>query len=448
MKRKHLIAGILLCLLSPGGAGTYAQVSLPNARLPSVPQVGAVLDETLARPNDPLDPRVLRTVREMRVRALIRNNRETVDADPQGAPILRGEIVAIGASQAALERARGAGFSIARETRLEALEVTVIVLRCPEGMTARRALKELRAADPAGSYDYNHLYLESGVVVAMTAQPAGPAAASMPATKLESSGSTVRVGMIDAGVDAMNPVFATATIVQQGCNGRPVADTHGTAVASLIAGNSGQFHGVAARATLYAADVYCGSPTGGSIDVIVSALGWLAREHVPVVNISLVGPPNILLESVTRLMVARGHVLVAAVGNDGPAAKPLYPAAYPGVIGVTGVDAKRRVLLEACRGAQVDFAAPGADMVAANQGGTFSAVHGTSFAAPIVAALLALRLSGPDATPAAEAVRMLAASATDLGSHGRDTTYGDGLVGESLRMQFVAADGIKSNGKR
>ena len=79
-------------------------------------------------------------------------------------------------------------------------------------------------------------------------------------------------------------------------------------------------------------------PSGGSIDAILGALGWMAREHVPVVNISLVGPPNTLLENVTRAMVARGHLLVAAVGNDGPAAKPLYPAAYPGVIGVTGVD--------------------------------------------------------------------------------------------------------------
>jgi hypothetical protein len=91
----------------------------------------------------------------------------------------------------------------------------------------------------------------------------------------------------------------------------------------------------------------------------------MARERVPVVNLSLVGPPNTLLENVTRAMVARGYLLVAAVGNDGPAAKPLYPAAYPGVIGVTGVDERRRVLLEACRGPQVDFAAPGSAMVAA-----------------------------------------------------------------------------------
>jgi subtilisin family serine protease len=247
------------------------------------------------------------------------------------------------------------------------------------------------------------------------------------------------VGLIDSGVDATHPVFAASTIIQEGCNGNPVAAAHGTAVASLIVGDSGEFRGAAARATLYAADVYCGLSSGGSIDAILGALGWMARERVPVVNLSLVGPPNTLLENVTRAMMARGHLLVAAVGNDGPAARPLYPAAYPGVIGVTGVDERRRVLLEACRGPQVDFAAPGSAMVAAGPDSTFSAVRGTSFAAPIVSALLASRLSTPDSTEAAAATRGLAASATDLGSSGRDHIYGDGLVGELLRPQLAAS---------
>ena len=56
------------------------------------------------------------------------------------------------------------------------------------------------------------------------------------------------------------------------------------------------------------------------------------------INLSLVGPPNQALERVVGAMVKGGHLLVAAVGNDGPAAPPLYPASYPGVVGVSGVD--------------------------------------------------------------------------------------------------------------
>ncbi len=438
MKRMLLIPIALFCLGRPGGSAPYAQVSLPAVPVPDLPRVGAVLDDTLNRTTDRLDPQVLRTLRQTRVRALIRDNRGLIEADPQGEAILRSEVVAFAPSPPALARARAAGFNVIRESRLEALDVTVVVLRSPEGVSTRRALKELRSADPQGSYDYNHLYLESGAV-ASTAQPSSPAQAKTPAGAAGSTAAAVRVGLIDSGVDATHPVFAGTAIIQEGCNGKPVAGGHGTAVASLIAGDSEHFRGAAARATLYAADVYCGVPTGGSIDAILGALGWMARERVPVVNLSLVGPPNRLLEDVTRSMMARGHLLVAAVGNDGPAAKPLFPAAYPGVIGVTGVDEKRRVLLEACRGPQVDLAAPGADMFAANANGTFSAVRGTSFAAPIVSALLASVLSAPDGTGAAEAARRLAASATDLGRNGRDDTYGDGLVGEPLRPQFAVS---------
>jgi subtilisin family serine protease len=82
--------------------------------------------------------------------------------------------------------------------------------------------------------------------------------------------------------------------------------------------------------------------------------------------------------------------VVAAVGNDGPAAPPQYPASYPSVIAVTGVDASNRALPEAGRAKDLDFAAPGADMIAALPGRDYSKVRGTSFAAPLAAARLAL----------------------------------------------------------
>jgi subtilisin family serine protease len=180
---------------------------------------------------------------------------------------------------------------------------------------------------------------------------------------------------------------------------------------------------------LYAADVYCGLPTGGAADAVAEAFSWLAHEHVPVINVSLVGPPNVTLETVVRLVIARGHLVVAAVGNDGPAAPPLYPASYPGVVGVTGVDVHRRVLFEAGRGPQVRFAAPGADISAAKSTRVFEVVRGTSFAAPIVAGLLAARLPAPDQTGAQRAVEELARDAIDLGAAGPDPIYGLGFVG-------------------
>lgn len=146
-----------------------------------------------------------------------------------------------------------------------------------------------------------------------------------------------------------------------------------------------------------------------------------------------------MVETVVQSLVARGHILVAAVGNDGPAAPPLYPAAYSGVVGVTAVDARQRALVEAGRGPHVDFAAPGADMAAASTRSLFATVRGTSFAAPIVAGLLAVHLAAPDTEAASRANALLTAQALDLGPGGRDKTFGDGLVGSALRVDPALA---------
>jgi subtilisin family serine protease len=173
--------------------------------------------------------------------------------------------------------------------------------------------------------------------------------------------------------------------------------------------------------------------TGGAVDAIAAALDWLVEERVPVINVSLVGPANTMLESVVRSTIAHGYLIVAAVGNDGPSAPPLYPAAYPGVVGVTAVDARRRVLIEAERGPQVKFAAPGADMAAAQPPQAYTLVRGTSFAAPIVAGLLAARLTAPDKAAADSAFMDLARQAVDLGAPGLDPVYGYGFVGGEVR---------------
>jgi len=170
------------------------------------------------------------------------------------------------------------------------------------------------------------------------------------------------------------------------------------------------------------------------VDALVAAFGWLVQERVPVINVSLVGPKNAMLERVIGSLTAAGYIIVAAVGNDGPAAPPLYPASYPHVVGVTAVDAHRQVLIEAARGPQVMFAAPGADLAAAAGDHSYSAVRGTSFAAPIVAALLAAGLAEPDLGNAAAAIDALAKTAVDLGPPGRDLTYGFGLVGADQRI--------------
>jgi subtilisin family serine protease len=179
---------------------------------------------------------------------------------------------------------------------------------------------------------------------------------------------------------------------------------------------------------LYVADIYCGDPSAAAVKRLAAALAWLMQERVPVINLSVVGPPNLLLERLVAAATRKGHLLVAAVGNDGPAAAPLYPAAYPGVVSVTAVDRKLKVIVEAGRGSSVDFAAPGAGVAAASLPAGTRIVRGTSFAAPVVAGLLAQRHLRPDPVAASQALQSLAAAAMDLGKPGFDPAYGNGCV--------------------
>lgn len=393
-------------------APAAAQLNLP-VPMPSLP-LGPVQQTLGQLEPDALDRRI--DLRHLQIRRLIRAHRRLIDVDPAGEPIVRDEVLASFPSPDALARALALGFVVESEQALPSLDLRVVVLRVPAHRSTRWALRELRAAVPEATLDYDHIYMRGGEAATAAPEIAPPT----PPTTGAPPHPRVRIGLVDSGVDATQPAFRDSIVHPWGCGGEMRPGAHGTAVASLLVRR--------ANADLYATDVYCGRPTGGSVDAIVAALAWLAQNRVPVINISLVGPKNLLLAQVVAALFARGYVIVAAVGNDGPAAAALYPAAYPHVIGVTAVDADRRVLLEAERGPQVTFAAQGADLKAANLRQGSSAVRGTSFAAPTVAALFAARMSAPDPAAAEAALAVLIRRAIDLGPPGRDPIYGYGLL--------------------
>jgi subtilisin family serine protease len=420
------LAGILMAGALANAA--EAQLRLPAAPVPALPV--QKLTQALAQAgSESLE--ALSDLRHLQIERLVRANPKTLATDPRGNLIIRDELLAYSPSEQALETAQARGFKILRQQTHGELELRLVVLQ-PPPMKLVKALKQLRDADPQGIYDFNHVYSGSGQVSPASSPAAAASALSSGAP--DDGGSNRRVGLVDSGVDASHSVFRAAVIHPWGCDGNVRASAHGTAVASLLIGHADRFHGVMDKAELYAADVYCNSPTGGAVDALAAAFSWLAQQRVAVINVSLVGPDNAALATLVRALVARGYLLVAAVGNDGPAAPPLYPASYPGVVGVTGVDAHRRVLIEAARGNQVMFAAPGADMAAADVPEKYSAVRGTSFAAPIVAGLLARELRSPDPAGARAAINALAQGAIDLGPPGRDLTYGYGLVGAEFRI--------------
>jgi len=438
MTNSILHAALLVAAVAATSPAAYAQLGGALPRLPSLPSLpGSVTTTTTdtgrllrqATPESPLAPLDLLGLRQRNIDELWRRDRNRYERDPAGELVLRAELTLYAPDAALLASARTLGYTLLRERVLDGLETRVVVLRAPAGQTTASALAQLRALDPSLAADFNHVYTPSGATDAGATPSPAPAAPADLAPGL-------RVGLIDAGVDTRHPALRAADVRRRGCTGTTSTpgSPHGTAVASLLVGQAGAFHGVLPRATLFAADVSCGD---AAVDAIADALGWLVRAQVPVINVSMVGPANRTLEQVVRAVTARGHVIVAAVGNDGPAAPPLYPAAYPGVVGVTGVDPRRRVLPEALQGPQVMFAAPGSALAVASGEG-FAAARGTSFAAPLVAGLLAARLHGADPAAAARVVADLAREAIDLGAPGRDPVYGEGLVGERERIDPLA----------
>ncbi|HEY0105521.1 MAG TPA: S8 family serine peptidase, partial [Rhizomicrobium sp.] len=201
------------------------------------------------------------------------------------------------------------------------------------------------------------------------------------------------------------------------------ATPHGTAIASLLVGKDGDFTGYLPGAALFAADVFGGQAGGGGALEIARALDWLAANDVAVVNISLTGPDNKLLERAVRGFLARGGIVVAAVGNGGPAAPASYPAAYAGVVGVSSVDQDRHLEIDASRHAAT-FVALGVDVRAARPERGYGAFTGTSFAAPAVAARFALLLGHPDPAAAQRALLMLQKAALHLNANAAAIGYG------------------------
>ncbi len=151
----------------------------------------------------------------------------------------------------------------------------------------------------------------------------------------------------------------------------------------------------------------------------------MISSGVDVINISLAGPPNRLLEAALQRASESDVTILAAAGNGGPVAAPMYPAAYKTVVAVTAVDAKGQVFRLANRGDYLDIAAPGVGVRHAKSGGGFASSSGTSFAVPFAATAVA-RLR--QLQPGDNALELLCRTAEDLGPPGRDSIYGFGLL--------------------
>ena len=310
---------------------------------------------------------------------------------------------------------------------------------------------------------------------------------------------TVRVAVIDSGLDANHPDFLGRVAAGRSFVGSPWttdADGHGTFVAGEIAADAFNHIGIAGaafNAELLVAKVV-DDDGSVSLEGEIQAIHWAVNNGARVINLSLGGVRDPLDHSLDSYSPAeadavayaysRGAVVVAAVGN-GPQSPTTpwsyadYPAALPHVLGVGAIQRNGVVPDYSNRDETfLDLTAPGAamfstipralidahvpqclDVAYSNCGPSeFRGAIGTSFAAPEVSAAAALVLGANPDLSADQVVWLLERSAADQTgatgctscSDGHDALTGWGLVdvAEALRRAtgpMPVPDGFEPN---
>lgn len=254
-------------------------------------------------------------------------------------------------------------------------------------------------------------------------------------------GDGVLVAHMDTGVDASHPdlegkIAAFLRVDDFGVHAEPAWDMsgHGSHTAGLIVGGAhgGSPIGGAPGARLLSCMVIEGGPWP---DRVIQGLQAAAERGVRVVNLSF-GCPDVepLLDDMVASLAWLDIFTVAAIGNVGPG-ETLSPASAVHAWSVGAVDREGRVapfsggavLPRAEASVQPDICAPGVGIRSCVPGG-WETSDGTSMAAALVTAAVALLRQAAPGASVKDLAQVLADTARDLGDPGHDPRYGRGMI--------------------
>ncbi|MDA8213122.1 MAG: S8 family peptidase [Clostridia bacterium] len=214
-------------------------------------------------------------------------------------------------------------------------------------------------------------------------------------------GAGVKVAFLDTGVSLNHPDLRGG--IKGGINilnpkSPPTDDNgHGTHVAGIIGARLNGFGvtGVAPESHLYAVKAFDSNGEANLSD-IVEGMQWCLDQEIKLVNLSFgIRKDHRLLHSMVKKAASAGLLMVCAAGNEakeGLEDSVLYPARYPETIAVSALTPDDDIADFSSRGPEVDYIAPGTDILSTAPKGRYDTKSGTSFAAPHVAGLLALLL--------------------------------------------------------
>lgn len=299
--------------------------------------------------------------------------------------------------QIAQNIARRNGFTLVDGWPMPLLGVDCYVMRVSPGLSVEAAIAEV-SHDPRVAWsEPMQLYEAQGSTGERKADPLlplQPAAVAWHLADLHkyATGRGVSVAIIDSKVDVRHPDLAGHFIADENFQavGGPQPEEHGTAVAGIIgatADNGVGISGIAPAAQLMALracwqmrDVRVSPPTLCESLGIARALQYAIDHKANVINLSLSGPPGLLLSKLISIALARNTSVVAAFDPDLP--KGGFPASQAGVIAVAS---------ESLHNLPANvYAAPGRDVPTTEPGGRWYLVNGTSYAVAHVSGLIAL----------------------------------------------------------
>jgi subtilase family protein/fervidolysin-like protein len=340
------------------------------------------------------------------------------------------------------------------------------LMRVRQGASHEATLAALQRDPRVRTAQPNHRYLHSGadkprsLQLAVAGRPSlqggdrrveisvpqyGPDKLGLPAAHELALGRNVAIAVIDSGIDIKHPDLRGA--VSRSFNaaaGLPdvTADYHGTAVAGIIRAR-GLVDGAAPQAEILAVRAFRVNGETAlpetTTHILISAVDWAVRNGARILNMSFIGAHDPALQQALQAANQKGVVVVAAAGNGGPTAPPVYPAAYPGVIAVTAVDEADRRYEHANRGSYIAVAAPGVDILAPVERDGYAYVSGTSFAAAYVSAIAALLIERDPYLDPRSIADLLATGAEDLGPVGRDADFGAGRANALASLKLLAS---------
>ncbi|HUF61359.1 MAG TPA: S8 family serine peptidase [Verrucomicrobiales bacterium] len=247
-------------------------------------------------------------------------------------------------------------------------------------------------------------------------------------------GRGVTIAIVDSGIEA-HGAFGDRSVRVISLVSEDLASPHGhgTAVASLAAGSSGQLSGVAPSAELISVRVTDGEGVSDSF-TLSEGIRAAADAGAQIINVSLAsqGDSPVVREAVEYAQ-SLGAVIVASAGNEGLDSMS-YPAAYDNVVSVGAIDARGEHLLFSNADNGLDLAAPGLEVYAAWLNDAAIEFSGTSASAPYVTGAIAAVMSQFPGMTSSQAVALLIDSSNEAGAIGPDPYYGAGIlnVGRAL----------------